>query len=219
MYIIFDFDSTMISVEWLDLLADISLSGNPDKDAILDAIAAITAAGMVGDMSFSLSLQKRLSLLQAKRSHVAQLEDIIQEYISPSFIAHKDFFATHTDNIFVVSGWFEEFIFPVTDFLGIERSKVFANRFVFDEEDTIVGCDTTRHTAQDQGKVRAVNELQLGNADVVVIWDGFTDYEIKQAWLASVFGVYTENIRRDVILNKADVVFGNMDAVREFVDL
>lgn len=219
MYIILDFDSTVISVEWLDLLASISLSSNPNKKSILGEIMTITSAGMVGNMSFALSLEKRLSLLQASRANLIQLQDNINDYISPSFVAHKDFFATHKDNIFIVSGWFEEFIFPVTDFLGVDRSKIFANRFVFNEKGLISGCEKTRYTAQDQGKVHAVRQLNLRSNNVVVIWDGFTDYEIKQAWLASVFGVYTENIRRDAVVNKADIVFQDMDAVCEFINL
>lgn len=219
MYIVFDFDSTIISTEWLDLLAAISLSDNPDKNAILDEIAVITSAGMLGNMPFAVSLEKRLSLLQVNKDHIKQLKNIIVDHISPSFAAHKDFFATYKDNIYVVSGWFEEFIFPVTDFLWIERSNVFANRFVFDEKDAIVGCDTTRYTAQDQGKVQTVRELQLGNTDVVVVGDGVTDYEIKQAWLASLFGAYTENVSRAIIVEKADVVFQNMDAIRKFFEV
>jgi D-3-phosphoglycerate dehydrogenase len=87
----------------LDLLAEISLSDNPDKNSILDEIAAITSAGMVGNMSFALSLEKRLSLLQANRDHLVQLQGSINDYISPSFVVHKDFFTVHKEKIFVVS--------------------------------------------------------------------------------------------------------------------
>jgi D-3-phosphoglycerate dehydrogenase len=67
--------------------------------------------------------------------------------------------------------------------------------------------------------VQAVRQLHLEDSEVVVIGDGFTDYEIKQAWLASIFGVYIENISRAIVVDKADVVFQNMDAIRNFFEV
>ena len=43
---VFDFDSTLTSVEALDVLAEITLVNNPDKDQIIEDIIDITNLGI-----------------------------------------------------------------------------------------------------------------------------------------------------------------------------
>ena len=50
---VFDFDSTLTSVEALDVLAEITLKNNSDKDSIIDEIKEITNLGIDGDISFT----------------------------------------------------------------------------------------------------------------------------------------------------------------------
>ena len=57
---VFDFDSTLTSVEGLDVLAEISLRNNPDRDNVIKKIQEITDLGIDGDISFSDSLSSRI---------------------------------------------------------------------------------------------------------------------------------------------------------------
>ena len=50
---VFDFDSTLTSVEALDVLAEITLVNNPDKDQIIEDIIDITNLGIDGKISFT----------------------------------------------------------------------------------------------------------------------------------------------------------------------
>ena len=65
---VFDFDSTLTSVEALDVLAEISLVNNSEKDEIINEIVDITNLGIDGKISFTESLEKRIQLLNAKKS-------------------------------------------------------------------------------------------------------------------------------------------------------
>ena len=65
---VFDFDSTLTSVEALDVLAEITLVNNPDKDQIIEDIIDITNLGIDGKISFTESLEQRIKLLNAKKS-------------------------------------------------------------------------------------------------------------------------------------------------------
>ena len=65
---VFDFDSTLTSVEALDVLAEISLVNNSKKDEIINEIIDITNLGIDGRISFTESLEKRIQLLNAKKS-------------------------------------------------------------------------------------------------------------------------------------------------------
>ena len=64
---VFDFDSTLTQVEALDVLAEISLENNPEKDNIIKQIQEITDLGIDGDISFTKSLERRIKLLKAHK--------------------------------------------------------------------------------------------------------------------------------------------------------
>jgi D-3-phosphoglycerate dehydrogenase / 2-oxoglutarate reductase len=80
-----DFDSTIISGEILDILADISLANHPNKSEICQKIAHITELGMTGHISFSESLSSRIALLQASHHHILLCINRVQPLISRSF--------------------------------------------------------------------------------------------------------------------------------------
>jgi D-3-phosphoglycerate dehydrogenase / 2-oxoglutarate reductase len=208
--IIIDFDSTFVKVESLDILGEISLEGQIDKQARLAKIAETTNKGMNGEMSFAESLSTRLSLLNANKNHLPALIERLKSEISVSFERNKTFIQANAANIYIVSSGFKEFIIPVVADFGINESNVYANTFGYDAEGQIIGCDKNNPLAQDKGKVKLMESLNLGK-NTVVIGDGFTDYEIKEAGLASKFYAFTENVSRDKVVAVADHVTPSFD--------
>ena len=89
---VFDFDSTLTSVEALDVLAEITLVNNPDKDQIIDEIIDITNLGIDGKISFTESLERRIKLLNAKKSDLPILISQLRKKVSVSIERNKDFF-------------------------------------------------------------------------------------------------------------------------------
>ncbi|HAZ26859.1 MAG TPA: phosphoglycerate dehydrogenase, partial [Algoriphagus sp.] len=65
---IIDFDSTFTQVEALDILGEISLSGDPKAKEKLQAIKDITDKGMEGSVTFRESLELRLDILKANKA-------------------------------------------------------------------------------------------------------------------------------------------------------
>ena len=70
---VFDFDSTLTSVEALDVLAEITLEHNPNRDEIIKQIQEITNLGIDGDISFTESLKRRIALLKANQDDLDEL--------------------------------------------------------------------------------------------------------------------------------------------------
>lgn len=208
--ILIDFDSTFVKVESLDLLGAISLEGQSDKVSRLQKIADTTNLGMNGNISFAESLATRLSLLNANKSHLEVLVSKLKGQISASFERNKSFIANNSSNIYIVSSGFKEFIDPVVAEYGISASQVYANTFTYDAEGNINGCDQNNPLAQDKGKVKLVKSLNLGS-NVLVIGDGYTDYEIKEAGLATKFYAFTENVSRDKVVAVADHITPSFD--------
>lgn len=211
-YFIIDFDSTFTNCEALDILGEIALEGRADKNERLEKIANITNLGMSGDYSFAQSLKDRVALLDAKKEHLSTLIDTLKNRVSVSTIRNKDFFKNHADNIYIVSSGFKEFIIPVVADYGIAANHVYANEFEFDENNHIIGFNKSIPLSQDGGKVKLMQQLQL-SGNICVIGDGYTDYEIRKAGLATKFYAFTENVSREKVINVADMVVTSFDEI------
>jgi len=209
-YIVIDFDSTFTKVEALDILAEICLQDDPQKEKVVSEIKAITNEGMDGSLSFRESLEKRLNLLSINRKQLEKLAHELKSHVSESFKRNKDFFKKYADNIYVISNGFRAFIVPVVSDYGIKPENVYANEFIFNERDEVIGFNAENVLSSNNGKVEQLRRLNL-NGDVYVIGDGYTDYEIKAAGLANKFYAFTENVERNNILDKADHITPSFD--------
>lgn len=202
-YFIIDFDSTFTQVEALDVLAEISLKNNENQAKAIQEIKSITDQGMDGGMSFRDSLKKRVDILQANKKHLPELVDRLSSLVSHSFKRNTEFINKYTDQIFIVSNGFKDFIVPIVKKYGIKEENVFANEFQYDDGGNIIGFDESNILSENNGKPKQIQSLGL-KGEVFVLGDGFTDFEIKKAGLAHKFYAFTENVRREKILNEAD---------------
>lgn len=209
-FFIFDFDSTIIKTEGLDELAKIILAEHPEKDTILEKIEETTNLGMEGKMSFDESLKKRLALLSPTSQHIEKFVDLIISQLSDSVERNKNFFDSNKDKIFIISGGFLEFILPVTRVLNIPDNQVFGNKFVFDSHGVYKGVDTNNPLVYSGGKVKVAEELSL-QGDVIVVGDGYTDFEIKKAGHAKYFAAFIENVKRESVIQVADFNVNSID--------
>ncbi len=209
---IIDFDSTFVSVESLDLLATISLDGRADKAQKVKKISEITDLGMNGDISFADSLKDRLAILEANQSHIESLIQLLKTDISASFKRNKSFIQKNADSIYIISSGFKEFIAPVVADYGISEDRILANTFVFDAEGNITGADQNNPLSQDGGKIKVVEKLGL-EGEIIVIGDGYTDFEIKKAGLATEFFAFTENVKREKVVKEADHIAPSLDEI------
>ncbi|MCH2216589.1 MAG: phosphoglycerate dehydrogenase [Flavobacteriales bacterium] len=207
---VFDFDSTLTRVEALDVLAEITLVNNPKKEAIINEIIEITNLGIDGKISFTASLEKRIQLLNAKKSDLAILFQQLKEKVSPSIERNKEFFEKFSENIYVISCGFKEFIDDIVKDYNIPSERVYANTFIFDENDIIVGFDNANVLSTHHGKIQCLKELNL-DGEVQVIGDGYSDYVTKEAGVADKFFAYTENIEREKTIENADHIAPNLD--------
>ena len=209
---IFDFDSTFIQVETLEILAEIALAHDPKKNERLKLIHKMTQDAMTGQLSFEESLRERIGLLSLNQNHIQAALEIIKEKITPSFLRNIDFFKENKDNIYIFSSGFIEIIWPIVQSFSLKRSHVFANHFIYDFEGNILGFDRLNPLAQDQGKVKLASQLGL-QGNIVIIGDGYTDYELKAAGLADTFIAFTENVNREMVTDSADAVVDTLEGL------
>jgi len=207
---VFDFDSTLTRVEALDVLAEMTLQGRSNKDEIIREIQDITNLGIDGDISFTESLERRIKLLKAHKRDLDGLVNELRQKISKSIASNKEFFERFSDDIYVISCGFKEFIDPIVEEYNIPSDRVYANTFKFDEEGNIVGFDEDNVLASHNGKIECLKNLGL-DGEVQVIGDGYSDYVMREAGIADKFFAYTENVHREKAANNADHVAPNLD--------
>ncbi len=203
-----DFDSTLVGAETLDVLGEIALAGRSDRDARLEEIRALTDRAMEGGVGFGEALARRLALLDARREHLPPLIARLKIEITPSAWRNAAFLAR--PEVQVVSGGFAQVIAPVLAELGVTSERVHANRLLFDGEGRVSGVDTALPLSRDGGKIAVA--LALGAAsELVMVGDGWTDYEVYAAGAAARFYAFTEVVARPRVLAHAERTAASFD--------
>ena len=215
---VFDFDSTLTKVEALDVLAEITLAGNPKKEEIIQEIINITNQGIDGGISFPESLSRRIELLKANKSDLPLLIKQLKQKASRSIESNKEFFEKFSKDIYVISAGFKEFIDPIVATYNIPSERVFANTFKFDENDVIIGFDAENPLSKHNGKIECLQNLNL-KGEIQVIGDGYSDAVTKKAGVADTFFAYTENVSREKTVANADHITPNLDEFLYLNDL
>jgi D-3-phosphoglycerate dehydrogenase / 2-oxoglutarate reductase len=212
--LVFDFDSTLIDDEALEILASYAVRDRADGAEVLAEVRRITDAGMAGELLLEESFKQRFALLSLTRADVEAVTPTILAHMSHSVAQNAAFFATHAVQIYVVSGAFRELMFPVTRALGIPDSHVFGNVFLYDDAGHITGIDQripTSHTGGKADVIRAiVSTTPAVVHPVIMIGDGYSDSLAKAPGAADLFYAYTEIVTRNTVVARADKVCTSM---------
>ncbi|MDR1621501.1 MAG: HAD-IB family phosphatase [Synergistaceae bacterium] len=182
---VFDFDSTLVSIETLDTLIKQNLSGEDDRRKIDE----ITLRAMNGELDFSASLASRLRLSRAKTEDFAQMAARIEGFLTPGMDDILDFLARRGQKPFIVSGGFTQIVRPVAKLFGIPDEDCFANEYIADGNGCVVGVKEGP-LAREGGKsevLRALREQNRLPGTVVMLGDGMSDYQVYADGLADLF--------------------------------
>ncbi|MGY2735970.1 phosphoserine phosphatase SerB [Sphingomonas sp. UYP23] len=167
-----DMDSTMITVECIDELADYA--------GIKPQIAAITEAAMRGELDFEGALDARVSLL--KGLDEAVIERCLAERVTimPGALVLVQTMRARGATAILVSGGFTRFAEPVAERIGFHRA--IANRLELGDgvltgtvAKPIVGSDTKLQTL-----LAARAELGLLPEETLAVGDGANDLAMVQ---------------------------------------
>ncbi|PKH67173.1 phosphoglycerate dehydrogenase [Flavobacterium sp. ALD4] len=209
---IFDFDSTFIQVEALDVLCEIIYANNSTRKHVLAEIQRLTDLGIEGELSLKESLTERIGLLQGNRDHLRELIDTLKNRVSPSVVRNRAFFKQNAHNIYIISNGFKEIIIPIVQEYGIKPEQVLANTFKFDHEGNIIGFDEEDELCENQGRVLKIKSLNLVG-DIFMIGDGYTDYERLQGGAVSKFYAFAEGESRQIGVDNADRISPSLDEI------
>ncbi len=171
--LIADMDSTMITIECIDELADYA--------GIKAEIAAVTESAMRGELDFEEALRSRVSLL--KGLHLDTISRCLAERVrmTPGAKSLIRTFKAKGGTAILVSGGFTRFANPVAAELGFDKAiantlGVSGDVLSGEIEGAIVGAETKRETLRKTATV-----MQLPISATIAIGDGANDIPMIEA--------------------------------------
>jgi len=207
--IIFDFDSTLVSIETLDTLLTPKLT-DPTKSA---RFKALTKAGMQGDIPFAESLQKRLEIATPTQAEVALLANTISAYFTPGIPSLiKQLQAARWD-IWIISGGLKSLIIPAAHALGIQSDHVCAVEALWTKAGDFKALDHNKPF--NVSKVAGFHSVkQRIKAPIVVVGDGMTDCALYQAGLVGSFIAFIQHKQHQRVIDAAPFVASNVEELK-----
>ena len=199
--VIFDFDSTVINDESLEMILKTKLENAPEKQ---HAIAELTAKGMNGEIGFYDSLSQRMAIATPSQQ---DLQQFAQQHCPSAFSAGLaqlvQVLQKNEIGVWILSGGFEEAIKPFARYLGIPESQVHGVRINWDESQNFLSLNTENYFAL--SKLAGAEALRgYFSSPTVIVGDGYTDYVLYKEGIADYFIAYTEHVARPKVLEVAD---------------
>lgn len=192
----FDVDSTVVTEEGIDVLAD-SLGKGPE-------VSAWTLQAMEGDTKFEDALEARLSIMKPSQSAVQNCLHNHPLQFSPGLQTLVQTLRQNDTHVYLVSGGFRDMINPIAEALDLDpETNVLANTILYDQHGNYEGFDRNEHTSRDMGKPAALTYLMQkhGYQTMVMVGDGATDAQAKPP--AKAFVGYGGVTVRDAVRDKA----------------
>jgi len=195
----FDVDSTLVTIEGIDVLA----GGNP-------AIAKLTDAAMNGEIPLDQVYAKRLEMIRPSKDRVEQLG---AAYVRSLVDGAKETIATLQDNgviVHLVTAGIEQAIRPLADALNVRN--VHAVRLTFDADGNYADFDRRSFLTRPGGKELVVRDIRArSHGKAAFIGDGISDLEAKPA--VDLFIGFGGVVVRPRVKENADLYVTNLRAV------
>ena len=167
--IIFDLDSTLVTLEGLDFLAH--------RKGVGPELEKITALAMDGQLPQREAMGQKLAQI---RPGFLDLVDLGKEYVRNLVPGARELIAQLQNNgqkVWIVTGNFHPAPDIVARFLGVSPDQVLANEATFDPIGNYLGIDLDQPLINNHGKAKVIAERKI--APAVMIGDGVTDLETK----------------------------------------
>lgn len=191
--VFFDVDSTLVTIEGIDMLA----GGNPE-------IAALTDAAMNGTISIEEVYGRRLEIIRPNREVINQLSET---YVTSMLADAKEVVGTLHDkgaSVYLITAGIEQAVLPLAEALGISSRRVRAVRLEFSPDGRYVDFDRRSPLTRSGGKELAIRDIRAqAQGRAVFIGDGVTDAEARGA--VDLFIGFGGVRQRDVVRALSDV--------------
>jgi len=170
-FVFFDVDSTLVTIEGIDVLA----GGNPE-------IAKLTDAAMNGEIPLDQVYARRLEMIRPRREAV---EALAQRYVENIVDGAEETIRTLRDHgvqVHLVTAGIAQAIAPLASHLGVPQRAVHAVALRFDERGEYEDFDRRSFLTRPGGKELVVRDVRARtHGKAAFVGDGVSDLEAKPA--------------------------------------
>jgi phosphoserine phosphatase len=206
--VVLDVDSTLCGVEGIDWLAGLRGSDVGSK------VTELTNQAMRGRIALDAVYGERLALVQPAQYEVEMLANLYISSLAPGAARAVRRLRDAGRRVVIVSGGVREAILPMSRKLGIPDEDVHAVAVRFRPDGDYEGFDERSPLATAVGK-RAVVEALALPPRALAVGDGATDLAIRP--VVDAFAAFTGFIRRDAVVQDADLVVETFDQLTDIV--
>jgi len=190
----FDCDSTLSKIEGIDELAE--------RVGLGSEMSKLTDAAMNGEVPLEAIYERRLSLIRPDMGSIGWLGDLYIEQIVDGVKEVFDTLTASGKELHIISGGIRQAILPLARYLGLSETQVHAVDIYFNGDGSYLNYDQKSPLARSGGKAEICRQLLKSQGTLVMIGDGKTDMEAKQAG-ATVIG-FGGVVERQVVREQAD---------------
>lgn len=173
-----------------------------------DDIARLTEAAMSGQVPLEEVYGRRLEMIRPSR---ADLDRVGERYIASRIPGVETTVAQLRRagvDVRVISGGLLPAVLILTRFLGLPDGAVAAVDVHFDDKGRYSGFDTASPLARAGGKAEVIRQWTAGAGPIMLVGDGATDLEAKDA--VTTFVAFTGVVRREQVAAGADHVIDEL---------
>lgn len=195
----FDVDSTLVTIEGIDELAD----GNPE-------ITRLTAAAMNGEIPLDEVYGKRLEIIRPSIDRVRKLGEQYRSSLVKGAAETIRSLREAGATVHLVTAGIEQAIRPLARHLGIDERLVHAVPLDFDDHGAYRGFDRRSFLTRPGGKELVVHDVRArSKGGAAFVGDGISDLEARPA--VDLFVGFGGVIVRPRVRDQADVYVNEPD--------
>lgn len=169
----FDCDSTLSAVEGIDELAR--------RVGLGEEMARLTNLAMNGEVPLQEVYAKRLQAIQPDNEALNWVADIYVQQVVAGAREVIQAIQNTGITVHIVSGGLRQAILPLAAHLGVAKEHVHAVDIFFNADGSYQGFDHNSPLAQTGGKATVCKQINPQQLRLVMVGDGQTDLEAKQA--------------------------------------
>lgn len=197
-HVFIDVDSCLVGIEGIDELARMN--------NCIDKVEKLTNDAMNGDVLFDTVFENRLTIIKPNTDNLLRVGKMYLENITPNACDIINRLKLGGATVWLISGGYDEAIYPLADFVGVERKHVLANHLIFNANDEYLGFDRTNPLCRQMGKRDCIAKLKEEGVligKVAIIGDGMSEMEAKG--VVDMCIGFGGHVARDKVKNMADV--------------
>lgn len=190
----FDFDSTLIRAESLDILAELKGCGAEAKE--------MTEQSMNGDVPLEAVFEKKMDLMAPSFLDMQKVAEQCRGLVVADACEVVRALHLLKKEVFILSSNFLPIIEPLAQRLGISRGRILSNVIYFDSKGSYAGIESNHPLSKSSGKAFMLKKYCTPEDYLVMVGDSVSDLGCKE--VANLFVGFGGVVFRAQVKENAD---------------